>query len=220
MATVVVHHLAQSRSQRVLWLLEELGVDYEIRTYERTPDFRAPAELRAVHRLGKSPVISHAGRVVAESGAIVEYVIDELGEGRMRPARGTDDYLRYRYFLHFAEGSMMPPLLVKLITSKLRKGVPLLGKVIAGKIDAAYTDPENRRHLEHVEAELEGREWLAGDLSGADVMTSYPVMAALDRAGIAGDYPRVRAYVARIEARPAYARALERGGEVFASRGS
>ena len=202
----------------MLWLLEELGVDYEIKRYGRTPDFRASPELKAVHPLGKSPVISHGARVVAESGAIVEYVIDELGEGRLRPAPGTDDYLRYRYFLHFAEGSMMPPLLVKLITSRLRKGVPLLGKVIAGKIDESYTDPENRRHLEHVEAELEGRDWLAGELSGADVMMSYPVLAALDRSGVRGDFPRVRDYVRRIEARPAYARAVERGGEVFGSR--
>lgn len=201
----------------MLWLLEELGVEYEIRRYGRTPDFRASPELKAIHPLGKSPVISHGDRVVAESGAIVEYALDELGGGRMRPAPGSDDFLRYRYFLHFAEGSMMAPLLVKLITGKLRNAVPLLGKIIAGKIDATYTDPENRRHLEHVEAELEGRDWLAGELSGADVMMSYPIMAALDRAGISGDFPRVRAYVDRIEARPAYARAVERGGEAFAS---
>ena len=218
MTTLTVHHLEQSRSQRVLWLLEELGVDYELRRYARTKGFRAPDELKRIHPLGKSPVITHGERTIAESGPIVEYLLDELGAGQLRPAPGTDAHLRYRYFMHFAEGSMMPPLVVKLITGKLRRAVPLLGKVIAGQIDGVYTDAENRRHLDHVEAELAGREWLAGELSGADVMMSYPVMAALERSGIEGDFPNLRAYVGRIEARPAYARALERGGAPFPSR--
>lgn len=218
MADLIVHHLEHSRSQRVLWLLEELGVSYEYRRYARTKEFRAPAELRSVHPLGKSPVITHGDRTVAESGAVVEYLLDELGEGRLRPAPGTDEHLRYRYFLHFAEGSMMPPLVVKLIMGRLRKGLPLLGKAVAGAIDKSYTDAENRRHIEHVESELEGREWLAGELSGADVMMSYPVLAALRSAEIEGDFPRLRAYVQRIEARPAWVRAVERGGEPFPRR--
>jgi glutathione S-transferase len=158
-------------------------------------------------------VVTHEDETIAESGAIVEYLLDHFGEGRLRPALGTDDYERYRLFLHFAEGSMMPPLLVKLIIGRLKKAVPFLGKAIASKVDANYTDPEMASHLAFVEASLEGREWLAGELSGADVMMCFPVQASVTRSGLAGDFPNVRAYVARIEARPAWARAIERGGE-------
>ncbi len=220
MADLTLHHLEQSRSQRALWLLEELGVDYDMKRYPRTRAGRAPDELREVHPLGKSPVITHDGQVIAESGALVEYVLDNFGDGRMRPAAGSEDHQRYRFFLHFAEGSMMAPLLVKLITGRLKKGVPLLGKTIAGKIDGAFTDGEIRRHLDFVESSLDGREWLAGELSGADVMMSYPLMASLSRGDIVGDrdYPNVRAYVKRIEARPAWKRAVDRGGEAMLGR--
>jgi glutathione S-transferase len=166
-----------------------------------------------VHPLGKSPVVTHDGKTIAESGALVEYLLDHFGEGRLRPAAGTDAYERYRFFLHFAEGSMMSPLLVKLITGRLKKAVPFLGKAIAGKVDATFTDPELASHLAFVEASLEGREWLVDELSGADVMMCFPVQASVSRSGLAGDFPNVRAYVARIEERPAWARAIERGGE-------
>jgi glutathione S-transferase len=216
-AELTLHHLEQSRSQRALWLLEELGVDYEMKRYPRTREGRAPTELKGIHPLGKSPVITHDGNVVAESGALVEYVLDAFGDGRMRPEAGSKELQRYRFFLHFAEGSMMAPLLVKLITGRLKKGLPLLGKAIAGKIDASYTDGEITRHLDFVEESLEGREWLTGKLSGADVMMSYPVQASLARGDVRGgrDYPNVRAYVDRIAARPAWKRAIEKGGEPF-----
>jgi len=213
-AKPTLHHLEESRSQRALWLLEELGVDYEFKRYARIKG-RAPRELRDVHPLGKSPIITLGDDVVAESGALTEYVIDKFGDGKLRPAADSPEHQTYRFFMHFAEGSMMAPLLVKLITSRLAKGIPLLGKIIAGKIDGNFTDAENRRHLSFVESSLEGRDWLAGEFSGADIMMSYPVMAALSRAGIEGSFPNTRAYVARIKARPAYARALERGGPIF-----
>ncbi|MGE0786552.1 MAG: glutathione S-transferase family protein [Sandaracinaceae bacterium] len=215
MADLLVHHLERSRSQRVLFLLEELGLDYEIVRYERGANDRAPKALRDVHPLGKSPVLQHGDTVVAESGAIVEYVIDELADGRMRPPPGTEAARRYRFFLHFAEGSMMAPLLVKLICSKVRAAIPLVGPMIAGRVDKSFTDAEIRAHLTFVDRELEGREWLAsGEPTGADVMMSYPLMAAMSRGGLAGGFPNVRAYLDRIGARPAYRRAIEKGGPV------
>ncbi|MEZ4441704.1 MAG: glutathione S-transferase [Polyangiaceae bacterium] len=214
MADLVLHHLEQSRSQRILWLLEELGVDYEMKRYPRDRGARAPQTLRDVHPLGKSPVITHGDRVIAESGAIVEYLLDEVGEGRLRPAAGTEDHRRYRFFLHFAEASLMPALLVKLITGRVRSSVPILGKIIAGKVDASYTDAEIVNNFSFVDRELKGREWLAGELSGADMMMSYPATVALRRAELP-PLPDLTAYLARIEARPAYQRALELGGPVL-----
>ncbi len=214
MATpLIVHHLEASRSHRILWMLEELGLDYEIKPYARDKQSRAPRALKDVHPLGKSPLITHGDRVVAESGAIVEYVLDELGEGRMRPAAGTEDHHRYRFFLHYAEGSLMPPLLVKLLFNKVRQAVPLVGKLIANKVDAAFTDPEIASHLGFLEAELDGRDWLSGDEpTGADVLMIFPLQAAMARGRARAAYPRVAAYVDRVEARPAYQRAIERGG--------
>ncbi len=212
-----VHHLNNSRSQRVLWLLEELELDYEIKSYERdTETMRAPAELREIHPLGKSPVLEHEGRRIAETGAIIEYVLDELGQGALRPERGTDAFYRYRFFMHYAEGSLTPPLLVKLIINQLRSApVPFfikpVVKSIASKVDAAFTDPEIDNHLEFLEHELHGREWFAQELSGADVMLSFPLEAAMSRVNMEGR-PNIKAFVARVQARPAYKRALERGG--------
>ena len=215
MSALIVHHLEQSRSQRVLWLLEELGVDYELKLYSRSRAGRAPRELYEVHPLGRSPVITHDGRTLAESGAIVEYLLDTFGQGRMRPQPETEDLDRYRFFMHFAEGSMTAPLLVKLITSRLSQAVPLLGKGIARRIDQSYTDPQLALHLKYVESALEGRQWLAGELSGADVMMCYPLEASITRSGIAGDFPNIRAYLARIGQRSAWQRAIERGGAML-----
>lgn len=215
MTDLIVHHLDHSRSQRLLWLLEELGLDYELRVYQRNRGSRAPDTLKQIHPLGKSPVLQHGDVVLAESGAIVEHVLDELAEGRLRPEPGTAAHRDYRFWLHFAEGSMMSPLLVKLLFDRLRKAVPVLGRVIANKVDEAFTLGEIHAHLAHVERTLEDREWLAGELSGADVMMSYPVLAALSRGGDTDRYPRVKAYVARIEARPAWQRALAKGGPVL-----
>lgn len=213
MAKLTVHHLEDSRSQRILWLLEELALEYEVVRYDRVGGARrAPKELLDVHPLGKSPVITHDGVVVAESGAIVEHLVDLAG-GALRPEPGTEEHRRYRFFLHFAEGSMMPPLLVKLIFGQVRKAVPIFGKLIANKVDDKFTDREIQRHADFVEAELEDRDYLCGDaLTAADVMMSFPLQATFSRLKRSGSYPRTRAYLSKLEKRDAYERALERGG--------
>lgn len=211
MTSLKVHHLEESRSQRLLWLLEELGLDYELVSYARHPKTkRAPKALRAVHPLGRSPVLEHDGLILAESGAIMEYVVETFGEGQLRPT-DAEGLRRYRFFLHFAEGSMMAPLLVRLIMSQVKKAVPILGGIIAGQVGGAYSNPEIASQLDFVEDELEGREWLAGELSAADINMSYPLENAFGGVADAAEYPNIRAYLARIAARPAHQRALERG---------
>lgn len=202
--TITVHHLENSRSQRILWLLEELELPYEIRRYARDKaTMLAPPELRQVHPLGKSPVIEREGRVVAETGAIVEYLV-ELADGRLGPPAHRDDALRYRHFLHYAEGSLMPPLFTKLVLSR----VPLFGKAAQKKFQ-----PMIDVHLDYVEAELADRPWFAGkDFTAADVMMSFPLEAAVSRANATEGRPNIAAWLARIHARPAYRTALERGG--------
>lgn len=208
--TITVHHLENSRSQRVLWLLEELELPYEVRRYERNPKtMLAPAALKAVHPLGKSPVIEHGSdaggrtRIIAETGAIVEYLI-ELGDGRFGPPPHRDAALRYRHFLHYAEGSLMPPLLVLLVLSR----VPLMGKAATKRIQ-----PMLDVHLDWLESELATRPWFAGDnFTAADVMMSFPLEAACQRGGLGGSRPRLMAWLDTIHARPAYQRALATGG--------
>jgi glutathione S-transferase len=215
---ITVHHLDNSRSQRVLWLLEELEVPYELKLYQRDPKtMLAPAALRAVHPLGKSPVISDEEHTVAESGAILEYLVDRYGEGRLRPAPGTPEYLRYRYFLHYPEGSFMPLMLLSLVFGRLEGGPapffvkPLL-RNIAGKFRKQFLGPQLKLHLDYLEQELRGRSWLLGDaLSAADMQLSFSIEAAAARGGLAR-YPSLAAYLQRIQTRPAYRRALERGG--------
>jgi glutathione S-transferase len=214
---ITVHHLNNSRSQRLLWLLEELELDYEVKRYERDKaTMLAPASLKAVHPLGKSPVITDGAATVAESGAIHEYLLDRYGNGRLRPAPGTPEYLRYTYWNHYAEGSLMPLLVMKLILSKVPQRAPFLvrpiAKAIVNGVGTGFLEPNLATHLAFIDAELAKSAWLAGDaLSGADVMMSFPLEAVLARAG--GDrFPRIAAYVKKIEARPAYKRALERGG--------
>lgn len=220
MAPLTVHHLESSRSQRVLWLLEELAVPYELVLHKRDAvTLRAPAKLREIHPLGKSPVVVlPEGTVLAESGAILETLLDRYGEGRLRPAPGTDEHRRYLFFMHYAEGSLMPPLLVRFVVDRLRKA-PLpffirpVAKGIAGKIDAAFTTPELERHVAFLEGELDGRAWLAGqELTAADVQMSFPLEALLGRAGGGASMPRITALVERMRARPAFQRALARGG--------
>jgi len=188
---ITVHHLNNSRSQRVLWLLEELGLPYEIRHYQRDRQtMLAPPELKAVHPLGKSPVISDGDLVIAETGAIVEYLLDRAGDQALRPAPGTEAHRRYRYWLHFAEGSAMPPLLMKLVFDRIAASpMPFFVKPIVRKACGKALDvivwPNLKRHLDFMEAELSGREWFAGDaFSGADVMMSFPVEASVQRAGL------------------------------------
>ncbi|MCB1534052.1 MAG: glutathione S-transferase [Rhodoblastus sp.] len=215
---IVVHHLENSRSQRILWLLEELGEPYEIKLYKRDPKtMRAPSELRAIHPLGKSPVVTDGDRTVAESGAIVEYLVETYGNGRFEPPAGSADRLRYRYFLHFAEGSMMPPLLMKLVFSRLPAGAPALvrpvARAIADKALKTFVQPQLDQILKFLEGELANRDWFAGDaMSAADIQMSFPLEGAAARGGLDGRYPRLTDFLARIHARPAYQRALERGG--------
>ena len=218
---ITVHHLENSRSQRILWLLEELGLPYEIRRYARDPKtMLAPPALKRVHPLGKSPVIDDDGTVVAESGAIVEYLVDTHGGGRLKPPPGTTEARRYTYWLHFAEGSLMPPLLVALIFAKVRGAkVPFfvkpIVKGIAAQVHKAYIDPNVNNLLAFMESELHQRDWFAGDdFTAADVQMNYPLeAAAAGRAGFtAQSHPRLHAWLMRCQARPAYQRALAAGG--------
>lgn len=217
---LTVHHLNNSRSQRVLWLLEELELPYEIVHYQRDPQtMLAPASLRAVHPLGKSPVVTtDDGLTLAESGAIVETLIERFGNGRLAPAPGTPDAVRYRYWLHFAEGSAMSPLLLKLVfdrieTTKMPFFAKPIAKAIASKTKSAFINPNIVSHLNFMEAELGKSEWFAGDVfTGADIQMSFPVEAAQARGGLDAKRPKLMAYLERIHARPAYKRALERGG--------
>ena len=201
---LVVHHLNDSRSQRVLWLLEELGLPYEIKHYQRDATTRlAPPELKAVHMLGKSPVLSDGDTTVIESGAIVDYVIRRHGNGRLQPAAGTTDFEAYQQWLHYAEGSAMLPFLLKLYVSRLGEaGAPLAPRI----------EGEIANHLGYVEQSLQGKQWLVGNaLSGADIMMSFVGEVAGARAARSA-YPNLDAWVQRFQQRPAYAKALERGG--------
>ena len=216
---ITVHHLENSRSQRVLWLLEELGLAYEVKRYARDPKtMLAPPELAAVHPLGKSPVITDGKVTVAESGAIVEYLLDTYGQGRLRPPPGTAEGRQFTYWLHFAEGSAMPPLLMKLVFDKVRTApVPFfikpVVKAIADKVTKGFIAPNLQRQFDFMEAELAKRPWFAGaKFSAADIQMSFPVEAAAARAGLDASRPRLMDWLKRIHARPAYQRALEVGG--------
>ncbi|OOG58679.1 glutathione S-transferase [Polaromonas sp. C04] len=217
---ITVRHLNNSRSQRILWLLEELGLPYEIKRYQRDPKtMLAPASLRAVHPLGKSPVITDGALTLAESGAIVEYLIDQYGGGRLAPAPGTPERLRYTYWLHYAEGSAMPPLLLKLVFDTIEKSpmpffVKPIARAISGKAKSAFIVPQIKQHLDYLEGELGKSPWFAGsEFSGADIQMSFPLEAAAARAGLDQGRPHLMDFLARIHARPAYQRALEKGGE-------
>ncbi|KKI19159.1 glutathione S-transferase family protein [Sphingomonas sp. Ag1] len=204
---IIVHHLENSRSQRVLWMLEELGLPYEIQRYERDrKTMLAPPELKRVHPLGKSPVIVDTRddhRVIAETGAIVEYLVDKA-DGRLGAPATRGGALDYRFWLHYAEGSLMPPLLVKLVLTR----VPLFGKVAQKR-----TQPMIDTHLDHVEAHLASRPWFAGDtMTAADIMMSFPLEAARSRGGLDQSRPATIAWLDKVHARPAYQTALAKGG--------
>ncbi|WP_374294181.1 glutathione S-transferase family protein [Sphingomonas sp.] len=201
---IVVHHLENSRSQRILWMLEELGLPYEVKRYERDPKtMLAPRELRAVHPLGKSPVIEDDGAVVAETGAIVEYLV-EKADGRLGAPSHREAALRYRFWLHYAEGSLMPPLLLLLVLGR----IPLMGKAAIKRVQ-----PMLDRHLDYVEAELARRPWFAGDqMTAADIMMSFPLEAARQRGGLNESRLATMAWLGKIHARPAYQAALAKGG--------
>ncbi|HEX4985040.1 MAG TPA: glutathione S-transferase [Burkholderiales bacterium] len=217
---IVVHHLNNSRSQRILWLLEELGLPYEIQRYQRDPKtMLAPPQLRRIHPLGKSPVITDGGQVIAESGAIVEYVVGRYGNGRLIPPADTPERLRYTYWLHYAEGSLQPLLLMKLFFDRVDKGpMPFFARPVARAIGAkakeSFILPNLERHLDYLEGELARGEWFAGpEFTAADVQMSFALEASVARAGLDAKRPRLMAFLDRIHARPAYRRAIERGGE-------
>ncbi len=216
---ITVHHLNNSRSQRILWLLEELELPYEIVRYERdAATMTAPASLKAVHPLGKSPVITEDGLTIAESGAILEYLVERHGQGRLIPPPGTPERLRCTYWLHYAEGSLMPLLLLKLVMDRMsRPPMPFLLRPLAGKIAdgvvQAMVAPRLTQHLDFLEDSLAASPCFVGDrLTVADIQLSFPLEAAASRAGLDGTRPRLMAWLERIHARPAYRRALDRGG--------
>lgn len=215
---ITVHHLEDSRSQRVLWLLEELGLDYEIKHYKRDPKtMLAPDSLRQVHPLGKSPLITDDARTVAETGLIVDYIVDRHGGGRLAPERGTEERLQYDYWLHYAEGSAMPPLLLHLVFDTVEKKSPFIIKPIAKAISAnvkkQFIRPQLDLHLDFMENHLRQQTWFVGDeFSAADIMMSFPLEAAASRRGLEDRCPRIKAFVARIHERAAYKRALDKGG--------
>ena len=216
---ITVHHLNNSRSQRVLWLLEELGLKYQVKRYERDrKTMLAPPELKAVHPLGKSPVITEGKVTVAESGAIVEYLLDMHGEGRLRPAAGTPERLRFTYWLHYAEGSAMTPLMLALVFREVAKApMPFFVRPIARAIAAgamkSFIAPQIDLHVDTMESELGNSLWFAGrEFTAADLQMSFPVEAVAAHGGLGLTRPKLTAFLERIHARPAYRRALEQGG--------
>jgi glutathione S-transferase len=214
---IVLHHLNQSRSQRILWLLEELGLTYELKKYARDArTLLAPPELRAVHPLGKSPVITDGPHTVAESGAIIEYLLGRYGEGRLRPPAASPARLRYDYWLHYAEGSAMPPLLLKLVFLRLPRSAPFLLRPlvrgVAAGVQRGFVDPQLKTHAAFWESELQRAPWFAGDeFTAADIQMSYPLEATAARSGLTLG-PQVSGFLQRVRERPAYQRALTAAG--------
>jgi glutathione S-transferase len=216
---ITVHHLNNSRSQRILWLLEELAIPCEIKRYQRDPQtMLAPPELLAIHPLGKSPVITDGSNTIAESGAIVEYILDRYGNGRLIPAAGTPERLRYTYWLHFAEGTAMPPLLFKLVFDRIETTpmpffIKPVARGISARVKGAFVTPNLQRQLSYMESELTTREWFAGpEFSAADIQMSFPVELFRARAGLGASQPKLTRFLEQIHARPAYQRALAKGG--------
>jgi len=220
---IVVHHLENSRSLRVLWMLEELGQPYGLKSYPRDPrTLLAPPELRAVHALGKAPILQDGDRVLAESGAILDYLADMYDSGRVLspaplPADG-EERMAYRYWLHYAEGSAMPPMLLTLVMSRIRAApMPFfarpIARAIAGKAEKGFVGPQRRLHLDWMEQRLASSPWFAGErFSAADIQMSFPIQAAAGRGDGLGERPALRRFLQRIEQRPAYQRAVARGG--------
>jgi glutathione S-transferase len=216
---ITVHHLNNSRSQRVLWLLEELELPYEIKRYERDPKtMLAPPSLREVHPLGKSPVITDGELTIAESGAIIEYLVDRYGNGRLIPASDTPEHLRYTYWLHYAEGSAMPPLLLKLVFDQIDKSPMLffvrpIARLITNRVKSSFIEPQIAQHLDYMEAEIGKNTWFAGnEFTAADIQISFPLEVSVAIAGLNASRPNLMAFLNRIHSRPAYKKALERVG--------
>jgi glutathione S-transferase len=215
---LTVHYLEKSRAHRIVWLLEELGLDYRVETYRRGSDYRAPDSLKKVHPLGKSPVLEDNGLVVAESGAILEYLLETYGEGRFKPTGGTPEWVRYLYWLHAAEGSAMPPLVMRLVFASIPKRVPFFIRPVAKMISkgaiSSFIDPQLRIQIDYWSRELARGGWFAGDhFTAADIAMSYPVEAALSRLPEAKAKPQLLAFSEAIKARPAYRRAEAKVGD-------
>lgn len=215
---IFVHHLENSRSQRVLWLLEEPGLDYELKRYDRDKKTGlAPAALKKVHPLGKSPLVEVDGLVLAETGAIFDFLVEQFGEDRLHPPRGTEAFLRYRYWLYAAEGSYMPPLLISLLLSRMETApMPFFIRPVAKRLTRGvregYLDQTMKTHFDYAEGILDKTEWLAGrEFSAADIIMSFP-FEGLEARGDLGEHPKIADFLDRIRARPAHRRALERGG--------
>jgi len=219
---ITLHYLNNSRAQRILWLLEELGLAYEVKTYDRDPiTIMAPASLQAVHPLGKSPVITDDANniTLAESGAIIEYLIDTYGADRLKPSKANaTEYWQYVYWMHYAEGSLMPPLLMSLVFTKMKEAkmpffIKPVAKMLANKVMGAFVSPNIKRHMGYIEEHLSKHEWISGELfTAADIQMSFPLEASVSR-GTAAQYPNIVAYVKRLQARPAYQQALKAGPE-------
>lgn len=215
---IIIHHLNNSRSQRILWMCEEIGVEYQIKHYQRDSKTNlAPKELFDVHPLGKSPVITDDGGItVAESGAIVEYLSDVYGK-ELRPRKNSNAYRQYIYWLHFAEGSLMPPMVLKLIFDKIKTApmpffVKPIAKGIANKVMNGYVGPTIKNNMIFIEKHLSENQWFAGDkISGADIQMSFPLEAAMMKMK-SNNYPAIQKYVDKIHSRVAYKKALEKGG--------
>jgi glutathione S-transferase len=218
MADILLHHLESSRSHRILWLLEELGLEYDIKRYGRDKKMRADKALRAIHPLGKAPLVTIGDEpALAESAAIMEELLDRYGEGRLRPEPGSDAYRSYRYWMFYAEGSLAAPLLVKFNTTQLRIGpmpffVRPIAKAVAGQIDKEFTNGELKSHFDFLEQHLAKNDYLAGDtFTAADILMAFPLQASVER-GITGDRPAIAAWVAKMKERPAFQKAEEIGG--------
>lgn len=216
---ITVHHLENSRSQRILWLLEELGVDYRIKRYARDQKTGlAPPELLKVHPLGKSPVITDGKTTVAESGAIVEYLVDEYDNGRLRPAAGTPERMAYTYWLHYAEGTFMPFMVLSLLMGRIESApmpffIRPVAKGIVAKIRDGYLDQNVERNLDFIESSLGKSTWFCGEsLTAADIQMSFALEAAEVRTGLTENYPNMAAFLERVRALPAYQAALKKGG--------
>lgn len=216
-----LHHLNNSRSQRILWMLEELSLDYQITQHQRDgKTMLAPSELKQIHPLGKAPILVHDDKVLAESGVIIDYLADTFGQGNWKPNLGTDQYLQYQYWLHFAEGSAMPPMLLSLVFRRmLERAKPFFVKAIikkvVAKVNGAFIRPNLDNNFRFINDHLAEHTWFAGDaISGADIQMSFILEAAKARGLISPEqHPSIAQYIERIQARPAYQRAIEKGGQ-------
>ena len=217
---ITVHHLNNSRSQRVLWLLEELNLAYEIKRYERDPKtIRAPKSLRDVHPLGKSPVITDGEITVAESGAIIDYLVRRYAKDQLIPQEDTAEFRAYQYWMHYSEGSLMPPLLMRMLFEKVKTSpmpffIKPVAKMIADKVLSTFVNPEISLNMGYVDQYLSEHQWFTGEqLSGADFQMSFPLEASVASGTLGDKYPNILAYVQRFQARDAYRKALAEGGD-------